>query len=169
MTSELDLLVQRLKNGDRSALAALYEKMSARLYGVAFHITKSKDLAEKTIRSVFVEIWENRGLRHPMPGQSFVDGLSALTRRRALALSRSSSHDGAVNQTRLTNDPLIKSRIRERQHNNRVSADDWQLVASMHIDRMSLDALAAHHNEPRDLLQARVQSAVRSVLGRASS
>jgi RNA polymerase sigma factor (sigma-70 family) len=54
-----DLLVQRLRARDESAMTLFYEKYSAALYGVIFRIVKKEEIAEDVLQESLVKIWHS--------------------------------------------------------------------------------------------------------------
>jgi RNA polymerase sigma factor (sigma-70 family) len=57
-TSE-DLLVQRLRDRDESAMTLFYDKYSAALYGVILRIVKKEEIAEDVLQESLVKIWNS--------------------------------------------------------------------------------------------------------------
>jgi RNA polymerase sigma-70 factor (ECF subfamily) len=47
-----------LKQGDKSALYALYDKYSAALYGVVLRMCRDKELSEDLLQEIFLTIWK---------------------------------------------------------------------------------------------------------------
>jgi RNA polymerase sigma-70 factor (ECF subfamily) len=52
-------LVERARDGDRIAFAAIAESISARLYGLATRILRDGDAAGDALQSALVEIWRD--------------------------------------------------------------------------------------------------------------
>ena len=50
-------LVDRLRSGDESALAELYDELAGFVYGLALRVTANKQVAEDVTQDVFVTIW----------------------------------------------------------------------------------------------------------------
>ncbi|MEX0291448.1 MAG: RNA polymerase sigma factor [Flavobacteriaceae bacterium] len=51
-------LIDRLRNGDKSALYLLYDKYSSALYGVILRICRDEDQAKDLLQETFVKIWQ---------------------------------------------------------------------------------------------------------------
>ncbi|MDX1579793.1 MAG: sigma-70 family RNA polymerase sigma factor, partial [Gemmatimonadota bacterium] len=58
MTSDREL-AERLADRDESALAALYDRTSARAYGLALSILGDGREAEEAVSDGFLQVWEN--------------------------------------------------------------------------------------------------------------
>jgi RNA polymerase sigma-70 factor (ECF subfamily) len=52
------ILVARLNDRDKQALAYLYDHYSAALYGVVSRIVQKEELAEEVLQDVFLKIWD---------------------------------------------------------------------------------------------------------------
>lgn len=80
----------RVGQGDRSALAKLFELAAGRLLGVALRIVRRRDLAEEVIQDAFVAVWRNASRFDPARG-SARGWLTTIVRNRALNLVRDSA------------------------------------------------------------------------------
>jgi len=54
------ILVNRLRNGDESALTELYNKFWQLLFMSSYNVIKDKELCEDIIQDIFMNIWHNR-------------------------------------------------------------------------------------------------------------
>ncbi|WP_240737159.1 RNA polymerase sigma factor [Hymenobacter metallicola] len=54
-----DLLVQRLRDRDESAMTLFYDKYSSALYGVILRIVKKEEIAEDVLQESLVKIWHS--------------------------------------------------------------------------------------------------------------
>jgi RNA polymerase sigma factor (sigma-70 family) len=79
---EQGCLVQ-LVAGDQTALAGLYDRYSALVYGVAARVTGDRTAAEEITQDVFTYIWENPGVFDPDRG-SLRSWFCMLAHRRAV-------------------------------------------------------------------------------------
>jgi len=55
------ILVQKLKNNDKSAFTEIFTKYYQDLVRFSFSFTKNIDTSEELVQEVFVKLWENRG------------------------------------------------------------------------------------------------------------
>ncbi|MCO6358581.1 sigma-70 family RNA polymerase sigma factor [Roseivirga pacifica] len=81
-------LVLRLKGQDKEALAYLYNKYGAALYGVAQRIIKNDDVTSEVIQDVFLKIWNKIPSYDSKKGRLFTWMLN-LTRNAAIDKIRS--------------------------------------------------------------------------------
>ena len=54
---EFEALIDRVAHGDEEALGALYDKASARIYGLLLRMLRSPEQATTVTEEVFVEVW----------------------------------------------------------------------------------------------------------------
>ena len=80
-------LIRGCAFGDRAALQRIYERWSARLYGIALRVTGQPALAADATQDAFVQLWRNADRFDPTRGSASA-WLIALTRYRALDLIR---------------------------------------------------------------------------------
>ena len=84
MTSATDLeLIAAIRRGDRTALAALYDRFAARLYGLALRVTTDHGEAEDVVAETFAKAWRDAANFDPTRG-SVQAWLVTMTRSRAL-------------------------------------------------------------------------------------
>ena len=50
--------IELLKNGNKNALYALYDKYSGALYGVVIRMCRDKELSEDLLQEIFLTIWK---------------------------------------------------------------------------------------------------------------
>ncbi len=72
-------LMQRVVAGEDAALAELYDRYAARVFGVCVRILSEAQMAEDLLQEVYVRVWERAHLFDPTRG-SFVTWLMGITR-----------------------------------------------------------------------------------------
>ena len=72
-------LMQRVVTGDDKALAELYDRYAARVFGVCVRILSEAQMAEDALQEVYVRVWERAQSYEPGRG-SFVTWLMGITR-----------------------------------------------------------------------------------------
>lgn len=82
-TNELTPLLRAIASGDRVSLSALYERTSAKLYGIVLRLLRSEADAEEVLQEVFVSVWRNAG-RFDEGRASPITWLCVLARNRAI-------------------------------------------------------------------------------------
>lgn len=80
---DLNDLLRRVAARDAAAFAALYQRTSAKLYGVVARILTRGDAAADVLQETFVRIWERAGDFDPVKGSALA-WMATIARNRAL-------------------------------------------------------------------------------------
>lgn len=88
--SELSPLLPAIAAGDRGALATLYRRTSAKMYGIALRILGDEAEAEEVLQDVFVTVW-NKAALFEASRASPITWLAVMTRNRAIDRKRRAS------------------------------------------------------------------------------
>jgi len=83
----LESLLAGVARGDEASFAELYQATSAKLYGVALRILRSKEVAEEVVQEAYFKVWERAGDYDPKIATP-VTWMSAIVRNRALDEAR---------------------------------------------------------------------------------
>ena len=70
-------------NGDRRAFATVYERTSAKLFGVCLRILKNRSEAEEALQEAYINVWRKAGAFDPVRA-SPISWLAALARNKAI-------------------------------------------------------------------------------------
>jgi RNA polymerase sigma-70 factor (ECF subfamily) len=81
--AELSGLIQRVARGDRKALNAVYDRTSAKLYGVCLRVARDRDAADDILQDVYLKVW-NRAARFDPDLASPITWLCAVARNAAI-------------------------------------------------------------------------------------
>ena len=90
MNSEQNI-IDLLKRKDKQAIALLYDRFGASLYGVVLRIVGSKPLAEDVIQDTFIKVWKKSEQYNPDKGSLFT-WLLNIARNTAIDKVRSSHY-----------------------------------------------------------------------------
>lgn len=93
MRDEIEKLIARVAQEDRQALSALYDRTSAKLFGVCLRILKDRPAAEDALQDVFVKIWRHAD-RYAANGLSPMTWLISVARNTAIDALRSGQRRG---------------------------------------------------------------------------
>jgi len=55
----LEILIARVAHGDKAAFSTLYQRVSAKLFGITLRICRERGLAEDALQDSFLRIWRN--------------------------------------------------------------------------------------------------------------
>jgi RNA polymerase sigma factor (sigma-70 family) len=83
LRAELSGLIESVARGDRKALAAVYDRTSAKLYGVCLRIARDRAAAEDILQDVYLKVW-NRAGRFDRTRASPITWLCAIARNSAI-------------------------------------------------------------------------------------
>ncbi|EJE52838.1 RNA polymerase sigma factor, sigma-70 family [Acidovorax sp. CF316] len=105
--SELMYLLDRIAAQDDSALKALYESTSSKLFGLALRIVRHRDVAEDVLQEAFLSIWRGAGnyrasLSPPMAWMGLIvrsRALDALRKRSSERSDLTNEFDDEMAQT----------------------------------------------------------------------
>jgi RNA polymerase sigma-70 factor (ECF subfamily) len=86
-TAEIGDLIMRCSLRDRGAFRTLYQRTSAKLYGVVLRILRDRAEADEAIQEVYVKIWQ-RADRYVAGSYSPISWLVAVARNHALDVVR---------------------------------------------------------------------------------
>jgi len=78
MNDDLELIVQRCREGDELAWEALVRRFQGRVFGLALHYLRSREEARDAAQEVFIRVW--RGLPTFQQDASFLPWLLRITR-----------------------------------------------------------------------------------------
>ncbi len=91
----LTAALARVAEGDRSALQEVYERTSAKLFGVCLRIFPETTDAEDALQDAYVNVWQKAGSFDPLRA-SPITWLVTLTRNRAIDRLRASGQRKTV-------------------------------------------------------------------------
>lgn len=86
--AELAWLLQRVAANDRASLKLLYERTSAKLYGVCLRVVGDEADAQDVLQDVYVTVWRKAG-QFDRAKASAITWLAVLARNKAIDLLRS--------------------------------------------------------------------------------
>jgi RNA polymerase sigma-70 factor (ECF subfamily) len=90
---EIERLILRTAEGDRTAFLSLYDQTSAKLFGVCLRVLRDRPEAEDVLQEVFLKIWRNAG-RYSANGFSPMTWLITVARNGAIDRLRSKAAQG---------------------------------------------------------------------------
>lgn len=82
-TDELAPLVAAIERGERTALRKLYDRTSAKLYGICLRVLADEGDAQEALQDVFTTVWAKAGKYDPARARAMT-WLSVLARNKAI-------------------------------------------------------------------------------------
>jgi RNA polymerase sigma-70 factor (ECF subfamily) len=161
-TAEISNLITRCALRDRAAFRALYERTSAKLYGVTLRILKDRSEAEEALQEVYVKIWQ-RADRYVPGGFSPISWLVAVARNHALDVVRarkpqSDEIDLALEVADAAPDPEQAEANRGERARidaclEQLETDRADAVRGAYLDGYSYEELAIRHKVPLNTMR----------------
>src|SRR5215472_8449774 len=90
-------LIARLRAGDENAMADLYDRYSAVVYGVALRVLGDTTAAEDVLQEVFLQLWRNPR-RFDADRGRLAPWLAVIARNRAIDLLRKRPHEEGIDE-----------------------------------------------------------------------
>ena len=116
---QLDDLITRMAQGDKEALASLYQATKAAVYGFALSVLKDVDHAEDITQDTFIQLYHSAG-SYRSQGKPMA-WIITITRNLALSRLREQSHTL----------PLEEAHLARLSHNPMVDQDDLLTLDSL--------------------------------------
>jgi RNA polymerase sigma-70 factor (ECF subfamily) len=162
-------LVVALARGDRSALAALYDKYASFLMSLAMRVVRDRREAEDLLHDVFLEVWRSAVDYDPARGRvrtwlAVRMRSRALDRQKSARVSRRAGDesvlerveaDGAVGAIERTPD-----RQRVRAALGELSTEQRQIVELAYFDGLSCSEIATAISVPIGTVKSRMAAAM---------
>lgn len=150
-------LISRCALRDRVAFRSLYDRTSAKLFGVVLRILKDRAETEEAIQEVYVKIWQKAD-RYVSSNTSPISWLCAVARNHALDIIRarrpiSEDIDVALDIPDLSPDPERQAEAAEDGARIEVclatlDPDRADAVRGAYLDGFSYEELAVRHSVP---------------------
>lgn len=161
-TAELADLIARTALRDRQAFRDLYQRTSAKLFGVTLRILRDRAEAEEALQEVYVKIWQ-RADRYAAGGYSPISWLVAVARNHALDTLRArrpvaDDIDVAMEIADLAPDPEQAAvgageRSRIDRCLGELDGDKADAVRGAYLDGFSYEELAIRHGVPLNTMR----------------
>ena len=93
----LEELLSATAAGNRDAFKTLYERCSAKLFGVILRILKNKEKSEDVLQDVFLKIWQKADSYNPEYGRP-ITWMATIARNRAIDVVRATRPSQTVDE-----------------------------------------------------------------------
>jgi RNA polymerase sigma-70 factor, ECF subfamily len=159
---ELEDMLARIALGDRQAFGRLYERTSAKLFGVCLRVLKNRSEAEEALQDVYVKIWQRAG-QYVAGGNSPISWLVVIARNHALDRLRArkpaaADIDAALDIADTGPDPeqaAVEAGERSRIDHclDQLEPDRAQAVRGAYLDGYSYQELAERFEIPLNTMR----------------
>lgn len=82
-SEELSALIGAVSRGDRAAFATLYDRTSAKLYGICLRVLRDEGEAQDVLQDAYVTVW-NKAARYDADKAGAITWLAVLARNKAI-------------------------------------------------------------------------------------
>ena len=161
-SAEIAELIARIALRDRTAFRALYDRTSAKLFGVTLRILKDRSEAEEALQEVYVKIWQ-RADRYVSGGYSPISWLVAVARNHCLDVLRARKPqaddlEAATDIADAAPDPeqaALAGSERSRIDGclGQLDTDKADAVRAAYLDGFSYEELAARYSVPLNTMR----------------
>jgi len=93
----LEGLLTLTANGDRDAFKTLYDRSSAKLFGVVLRILKNRQKSEDVLQDVYLKIWQKAGSYDSVQGRP-ITWMATIARNRAIDIVRATRPEHSVSE-----------------------------------------------------------------------
>lgn len=155
-------LISRCALRDRAAFRDLYDRTSAKLFGVVLRILRDRAEAEEAIQEVYVKIWQ-RADRYVLGQTSPISWLVAVARNHALDMVRARrpvSDDLDVAMDLPDDAPSPERQTEASEDSARIEhclgtleSDRADAVRGAYLDGFSYEELAERHSVPLNTMR----------------
>ena len=168
-------LIGRVMAGDETALATLYDRYSAMLFGMLMRILNDRGAAEEVLQDLFMQLWRNAGRfdanRGSLPAWLMVIGrnraISRLRGRRDREVLEEEEGDfaGVFASPQNIEDEAARAQMAQSMSAAlaRLPAEQRQALELAYFEGMTQSEIAAKTGTPLGTVKTRVRTAMQSL------
>lgn len=167
-------LIARLRAGDQTAMADLYDRYSGIVYGVALRVLGDTTAAEDVLQEVFLQLWRHPYVFNADRGR-LAPWLAVVARNRAIDVMRKRAPAETIDELPISSSVNLEDATAQRLAVEKVRAvlaglpDEQRKSLEMaFFEGMTHTEIAARTGEPLGTVKTRIRSAllaVRKALG----
>ena len=165
MTPEADLL-QRIRRGDETAMAELYDRFSAVVFSAALRVLGESSQAEDVLQEVFLQLWRNPSAFDANRG-SLAAWLAVIARHRAIDHLRRRRPEADFEEVVLSVDPALDKQAARNEAIGRIRGvlasmpDEQRAAVEMaFFEGLTHTEIAEKTGEPLGTIKTRIRSAL---------
>ncbi len=145
MNEDLELIVQRCREGDELAWEALVRQFQGRVFALALHYVRSREEARDVAQEVFIRVW--RGLPNFQLTASFIPWLLKITRTCSIdhvrrRKARPPAEDLLADEMHTLSDPSMRpDELAEMESRRSLVHRALQQIGDMHREILQLQEI----------------------------
>ena len=168
-------LVERMITGDESALAAVYDRYAAMIFGMLVRVLRDRQAAEEILQDLFFELWRGAS-RFDASRGSLPAWLMVIARNRALSRLRKREYRefsqdidafpaNAVASSVVLEDEAERSLLMEKLRTamEALPSEQREAVELAYFEGMTQSEIAARTGSPLGTVKSRVRAAMQSL------
>ncbi|HVZ61735.1 MAG TPA: sigma-70 family RNA polymerase sigma factor [Terriglobales bacterium] len=159
-------LVTRVRAGDESAFAALYDRYARLVLGVAVRVLRDRAAAEDLLQEIFLQLWKQPQAFDSARG-ALAPWLTVITRNRAIDRIRRRPAQSDIADVELSFDSGIENATAQAQLLSRAKAVLSELPAAQqkaiemaYFEGLTHAEIAAQTGEPLGTIKGRIRGAI---------
>jgi RNA polymerase sigma-70 factor, ECF subfamily len=167
-------LIARVRSGDESAMAMLYDRYSGLVYAVALRVTADTGAAEDVLQDVFMQLWRNPGAFNAARGR-LAPWLSVIARNRAIDHVRKRRPETDIEDIVISFEPDLadgahRAKVAEQVRGQlaKMPAEQRKALEMAFFEGLTHTEIAEKTGEPLGTIKTRIRSgliALRKSLG----
>lgn len=162
-------LIARLRAGDETAMADLYDRYSSIVYGVALRVLADTTAAEDVLQEVFLQLWRNPR-RFDADRGRLAPWLAVIARNRAIDILRKRPHEEELDEAPISPGINLEDSANLRQVVEKVRNAMGQLPQEQRkalemafFEGMTHTEIARKTGDPLGTVKTRIRSALMAV------
>jgi RNA polymerase sigma-70 factor, ECF subfamily len=157
-------LITRIRAGDESAMADLYDRYSGIVYGVALRVLANTSAAEDVVQEVFLQLWRNPQAFDADRGK-LAPWLAVIARNRAIDLLRKRPMEDDIDELPISTGVDLEDEASQRLAISKVRsvlgqlpADQRRLLEMAFFEGLTHTEIASKTGEPLGTVKTRIRS-----------
>ena len=159
-------LVERIRSGDETAMADIYDRYSGIVYGVALRVLGNTTAAEDVLQEVFLQLWRNPGAFDANRGK-LPAWLAVVTRNRAIDHLRKRPPEDDIEDLAISTQVNLEGEAAQKQAVDKIRvvlaqlpADQRRALEMAFFEGMTHTEIAAKCGEPLGTIKTRIRTAL---------
>jgi RNA polymerase sigma-70 factor (ECF subfamily) len=162
-------LIERIRSGDESAMADMYDRYSGIIYGVALRVLGDTTAAEDVLQEVFLQLWRNPQAFDASRGK-LAPWLAVIARNRAIDHLRKRAPEDDIDEVSVSTGVNLEDEAAQRQAVNKIRTVLSQLPQEQRralemafFEGMTHTEIAAKTGEPLGTIKTRIRAGLLAV------
>src|SRR5215471_5386889 len=159
-------LIERIRSGDETAMADMYDRYSGIVYGVALRVLGNTTSAEDVLQEVFLQLWRNPGAFDAERGR-LAPWLAVIARNRAIDLLRKRPMEEDIDELPIATSVDLEETANQRLAVEKVRSamqalppEQRQALEMAFFEGLTHTEIAGKTGEPLGTVKTRIRTAL---------